>query len=459
VLEDIGVPWICWVQDPLPNLVASAPTSRRHPLQFCIGHHYERLFTQGGFERARFAWAPVPAARSACGADDASQNTTFDSEIAYVSNQSETPGACADRLGASLSQSGLASRDAVSAALEAVRSLIESRGPRSTRVMEALKRLAWEVASKADARGERRLGGLVFTQLIEPIAERCARHQMVRWAAQIAQERGWRFALYGRGWDRHPEFASWARGPLSHGSEVARVYRRSAVGLHASPFQPLHQRVAECAFGGGLPLVRWFEDFARQPADAIVQEGLWDPAGSTRDEARRRASWPGVGGDHGFDWWVSQRYDHAVHHPQTPRVAFRVADHAGLMHVVADHQRRGIEMPWLSEGCVRLRPRELCRLVERGSPSHREQLARILPDPGEACFADAAQLESLIERAINEPAWRSRMSRRFAEGLGTHHTYESVVRTMIDLIADGPPATEHGGSVVSVRDAAEPVAA
>jgi hypothetical protein len=62
--------------------------------------------------------------------------------------------------------------------------------------------------------------------------------------ASLCQRRGWRFALFGHGWDRHPRLAQFAGGLLSH-HDMIRTYHESRIVLNpgwtADPGDPVPQ--------------------------------------------------------------------------------------------------------------------------------------------------------------------------------------------------------------------------
>ena len=89
-----------------------------------------------------------------------------------------------------------------------------------------------------------------------PCAMRLYRQQALRWSADAARELGLTFALYGNGWDKHPEFSAYARGPVASGRELHELTRRAAINLQIAPYLCLHQRLLDGICSGGFFLVR-----------------------------------------------------------------------------------------------------------------------------------------------------------------------------------------------------------
>jgi hypothetical protein len=63
-------------------------------------------------------------------------------------------------------------------------------------------------------------------------------------------------AAYGSGWCEHPRFRSWARGVVRSGAPLRRVYQRAKVVLHINNDLNCHSRVFEGIASGGFVLVR-----------------------------------------------------------------------------------------------------------------------------------------------------------------------------------------------------------
>ena len=78
------------------------------------------------------------------------------------------------------------------------------------------------------------------------------RHVVLEWA----DEMGVNMHLYGHGWDRHPRFARYARGPLSHGTELNMAYQAARINLHLNIAQGMHQRLWEIMAAGATLLLR-----------------------------------------------------------------------------------------------------------------------------------------------------------------------------------------------------------
>ncbi len=86
------------------------------------------------------------------------------------------------------------------------------------------------------------------------LIDRIWRHRALMWASRICDRRGLRFSIYGDGWEQHPTLGGHARGRVSHGADLCTVYAASRLTLNVTAYGSLHQRVAECALSGGVPV-------------------------------------------------------------------------------------------------------------------------------------------------------------------------------------------------------------
>jgi hypothetical protein len=90
----------------------------------------------------------------------------------------------------------------------------------------------------------------------------------VPWVAQLADERGWNFGLYGAGWENHRDFSRYARGRVTYGDQLADLTRRTKVNLQIVPYSCIHQRLLDGVSAGGFFLIR------RHPVDGLASEFL-----------------------------------------------------------------------------------------------------------------------------------------------------------------------------------------
>lgn len=250
-----NIPFVCWLQDAMPHLFSPTLGAAQGPLDFLAGHLFDELFTRHGYPREHAMPAAIvadetkfhPGPRLAAGTD------RFTCDIAYVSHQSETPEAQHARLCAEFKKLGIAS------ALDRLRPLLETDAFKPLSVLKitdtrelAAQALREELGREADPG----LIDVVQRSYCQPVIDRLIRHQTLQWAADIADHRGWKLRLYGKGWENHARFSRYASGPLDHGDDLRSSYRAAGVHLHMMAHALVHQRLIECILSGGFPLCR-----------------------------------------------------------------------------------------------------------------------------------------------------------------------------------------------------------
>src|SRR6185436_2501010 len=80
--------------------------------------------------------------------------------------------------------------------------------------------------------------------------------QALAWAAALAEKRGWRLKIYGKGWENHPRLCAYASGALDHGEELRSSFQAAGVHLNVTAHSLVHQRLIECILSGGFPMCR-----------------------------------------------------------------------------------------------------------------------------------------------------------------------------------------------------------
>jgi hypothetical protein len=391
-----GVPFVCWVQDAMPHLFDAKVGAAQGEADFVVGHLHEALFSEFGWPRTRARGTPVlvRAGKFERGARTA-RSRDFECEVCCVTNHAETPEAMAARL--------RSRADALTA------SLIDACAPEAVRrgmlpnrdwSEAGLDLLVEDVLAQRGMPGDARARSLLLNAVVRPLADRALRHQMLRWAAEICQRRGWRMHLYGRGWDSHPDLARYARGPVAHGEELAAAYAAARVNLHGSVGTVMHQRLLECAAAGGFSLVRTnFSVIETIGAHAVA--GLVSGAKPVERGVRHY-------------WLTCDRY--------------AVADHPDAMAYTALRQRMGLP----TEGTI-LVSREQVRSAWAfwGGVEPARGAVWFLGDLWEVGFDRSERLEERLERAITDDAWRENIRGAVRSRVLEHLTYERFVPAMV----------------------------
>jgi spore maturation protein CgeB len=238
-----NLPWICWIQDKLAQLLRPATLSKLGPLDLAFAAYspwVEELRAAGmphvGHLRCAFdarRYGPVePAPEPA-------------NEVAYIVHLGSAGPFFPKQAGFD----------------EAIVALLEERGV-GYLVPELYERLARDAASAAGLRLPAEELACVAAEIPAGIERSWDRRRVLRWLV----EAGIPVALYGKGWDRDPEFARLSRGPLEPGAALAHAYRSHKVVLQVNQCLNTHPRVFEALGAGGFVLAR------RAPSDTAPGE-------------------------------------------------------------------------------------------------------------------------------------------------------------------------------------------
>ncbi|MDP7036065.1 MAG: hypothetical protein QF752_16410 [Planctomycetota bacterium] len=101
----------------------------------------------------------------------------------------------------------------------------------------------------------------IFREVVEhfwhPLNTTLYRQQALRWVAAEAQKRDLSLSIYGSGWENHPEFSSFARGPVLPGPDLEKLTRRTKINLQLEPYPSFsHNRLLDGLAADGFYLIR-----------------------------------------------------------------------------------------------------------------------------------------------------------------------------------------------------------
>jgi len=407
------LPVVCWIQDAMGHLFDKSAGAAQGPLDVLLGNHYAELYQACGYRQDRYLHAPVAVSETKFhpGPVPDSLRDRFECELAYVSHHSETPEAMADRL-----------REEADDPI--VASLIDDLLPRvedHTRhlaarpIRPAMRDALLEIMrSRHDTTPPPEFVAGVIDQIAIPLAERIVRHRTLATASSIANRRGWRLHLHGRGWEHHPTLSSHARGELAHDDELRACYQLSRAHLHASVSPLVHQRLAECALSGGLPIVLLNHTALTPPERTLARAGI------------RPISWREPLPDH-----PAQRHAQGNRSRLADRaLAYHLTDHPDLLARAAQLQRLGHppedDLLWCDPRRVRMTfPQRPLGLLDWTAHD-------LFGDLAEHAFTDEASLEAVLVRAVEDDAWRTARSHAVASRARSHVTHAHTFRRLLD---------------------------
>ncbi|NRA56524.1 MAG: hypothetical protein HRU13_00140 [Phycisphaerales bacterium] len=397
------VPVITWSQDAMSHFFVGAEPPRATAQDFVAGLLYPEQRDRLGIPESRMLPWPIPVSpakfhRAPVGGG----YEHLRCDVAFVTRHSEAPQAYAERQIEQNKAQPQVARSIESLALRMPAALERARRERLW-LVHALRDSCSDALRDGYGRSATQpmVEGLL-QQIALPLVDLYHRQQAVRWAASACERNGWRLHLYGRGWEDHPDLARHARGELEHGEELRAAYQLAGITIHASVRGLLHQRVAEIAMSGGLPIVRRnFEDIDRARWFQLnTMVGGVEPVGHTEDG----------------------------------RPEFAIADHPELMRVASLWGRCGRQLG--EGGRVSPTPYEMgilknCPLGKPRLPHQDPGLA--LVDVGEIGFETEAELESVMRRSMDE-RWRSAWSAAIDARMRERFSMDRFASDMVDLV-------------------------
>ncbi len=230
------LPFASWIQDRLPNLFEKRFVSQlgANDLVFAMWEGMRRDCLAAGYPEVTLLSA---AANGSVYGAEARERPEYACDVAFVSNISppaperNCPG-LVERAIDILTSEGIGYRDP----------------PFYRRLLD---RIASEKGFPvpSDEKERTRLVERVLAFDVERFVQRT---QPLAWA----REMGLSVGVWGQGWDRIPELASCARGPVAPGTDLRDLYRSARIHLHMNSDTNVHQRVFECLAAGGF-LMAW----------------------------------------------------------------------------------------------------------------------------------------------------------------------------------------------------------
>ena len=256
VVLPANVPYVCWIQDLLPNLACVEAGRSIGPMDFYLSASttdlvsaYEYPANRGQnvtmvTDQTLYSAEPLPRDELAGHACD----------FSFVSNQSEPPHIFHERFCRDLHDHpevrGLCER------LFNImkRELMDSDHP-------GYPRRAPDLLDEAQLPGGIEPAGANFTDAIarryvQPLGELMFRQKAIEWVAAYCEAKGLKLHLYGHGWESHPSFAPYARGVAQNGRTLRAIYQASKINLQVNGYGCIHQRLLDGLAGGGFFLIR-----------------------------------------------------------------------------------------------------------------------------------------------------------------------------------------------------------
>ncbi|MCC6908030.1 MAG: hypothetical protein IT430_08835 [Phycisphaerales bacterium] len=378
------LPFVCWIQDDLPNLMKRDAGAAIGPRDFVLTTTAAVYEHDYGYPARQCIYMPKATRLPDL---DAIPTRQAD-DVVYVSNASATAGALADELVAECgSQPELARL--VRACCEAIAACY-ARGQSLCTVGEVdaiVRGCAAEMAlDLAGGVGPARLAMRLFASVNNALY----RQQAMGWAAAACARLGLSLGLYGAGWENHPTLGPFARGPVQYGSDLQSLTRSAMINLQVVPYMFLHQRWLDGIAAGGFFLVRAHPMDTLAPKIATFIEEHLDESIETAAQAEAA-----LRGEAQQQWreLLDRRRRYDDHRGTDPVALYRA------------HRREGRD--YIYE-----------------SPADLDQVR----------FADGGQLDAFLERFAGDESARRAIAQRQRRYVEQHLTYSAGLSRVLRRI-------------------------
>lgn len=260
------VPALTWIQDELPHLTDTASGESIGQRDFVLSGCCTMYVKQFAYPRdqcidlEKVTHLPqhLPVTEKPC--DDRP-------DVLYVSNASQEPSRVAEELIALAHAQAPQTSTMVECACSAI---IETYAQGQTiYTHQAIEKLLVQIMANCQLTAPPEAVTRHALTLHNRLNNALYRQQALRWVAQACDDMGLRLELRGRGWDQHPDFAAYDRGPIAYGPDLEQRTRQAQINLQIVPCSNVHQRLLDGIAAGGFYLIR------SHPIDAIYA-GLID---------------------------------------------------------------------------------------------------------------------------------------------------------------------------------------
>ena len=271
-----NIPGICWIQDSLQHLFCTEAGRAVRPFEYVCGFGFMSALLDCEYPSERFFPQVIPTnPEQMLDPEERPEDLTpYICDVMYATHYQGSLDALRESFRRPFDEVG---QRLVDAAYETMLSIV--RRPDFVSDYDfggVVQRVERETGLHIQDSNVR----LHLTDFLWRVADRYLREAAIAVIAAWADQSGRRFHLYGNGWERHPEFASFARGVVEHGKPLGRAYRAAKINLQTGCNSGMHRRVFDGLCAGAFFLLR------RTAADSATE--LWEAIYhivSTRDTA------------------------------------------------------------------------------------------------------------------------------------------------------------------------------
>jgi hypothetical protein len=280
------IPCVMWVQDNLPNIFNSKAGTSQGRRDYCLGFGRLQLRDAYGYPQDRFMPAQVAVNETRFAPRTLSQSDldACGCDISFVSHAS-VPATVL--LTEQINRADASGKKVLIDIFEQMRGVYDASNAitQPLIIVKMIDSTLSRLRLRLDEPSTRGLRDFFITRVNNALF----RHQSLTWAAEL----GVKLNLWGRGWEKHPRFAKFAKGIACNESQLATIYQASKINLQLTPTGAVHQRLFEGLASGGFFLLR------HCPGDEIELRyrelrGLCEQFYLVNDEQLRRCDEPRV---------------------------------------------------------------------------------------------------------------------------------------------------------------------
>ena len=374
------VPFVNWIQDLLPHLMSRETGQKLGTRDYVLAPSLQRWVDEYAYPQRQCLefrkLTRVPARPLSWHARA--------ERVVYVSNWSQRPEQIIDEL---LHQAQGPTRDVVAAACE--RMVAHYDQGLSLASAGDVRRLLIDVMHSLELTADESLLRLTATRLFERLNNLLFRHQGLMWAASACDALGLDLEIYGKGWEKQPQFARYAQGSVTYGDDLEALTRSAGVNLVLEPFVCVaHQRLLDSLAAGGCCVVR------ANPATSLLESiiAMNDAAHPSNTQAE----------------FVARATDR--------KAAQAVVDACAALDVA----------PGAFDHVSAVRQLQASGFFPASGT--------LLPLIDQTCFNDAQQLHGLLQRMTRDDTLRASVARTQRRYVETRYGYAAGMKTMIAFV-------------------------
>ena len=276
-----NLPYVCWIQDNMPNLTSTSAAESIGLRDFVLTSNRPTYRDTHGYpdrqciDLAKLSRQPhLPASWSSNGDD-----------LVYVSNASRTGEQWADKIVAGTQGDSRVSQF-MRICCDRILQTYRDGGSidASYQVLKAVEQVERDLDMHLVDPAVR---FSIVTKLVHPLNDALYRQQALGWAANVAKRLGLTLAIYGQGWADHPTLSPYAKGTVTYGKDLEELTRNSKINLRLEPYTSLgHQRMIDGLLAGGFFLHRHYPPETEMQDLCDFLHKHVDPSANTLVQAR-----------------------------------------------------------------------------------------------------------------------------------------------------------------------------